>query len=242
MARLLLFHVDIARESGNSQTTTSNPVRSSESRNIQRPSKWKPRTPRRFPSFSSDFLPPSRPFSSLYLSLLLYTLAYYTLHCASLRARTIPRFRCASSVLVPLELRPHLSISPSTIPLTLPGSFIPFQLPRWTVSTDVFWTALLPFSLFPILSLSLSSFYLLRSIHLSAPVLPSMLLGGWPTGCSLDYLLDCKSSDLFASSSSPQLPCPLCSSILEPPSLLYPHLNFSPSLFLSRFDSLLLPS
>lgn len=195
------------------------------------PSKWKPRTPRLFPKFLERLpLPPSRPSSSLYLSLLR---ARYTFRSASLRA-TIPRFRLCSSVLVPLELRPRL-------PLTLPGSLIPFQPSRWTVSTDVVWTARLPFSLFPVFSLS--SFYLLRSIRLPAqPHAPSRCSEG--VGRLAARLTTCSTANPPTSSLLPLLLGLPCSALL-----LYPRGSFSfipPSQFLflslslSRFDSLLL--
>lgn len=175
------------------------------------------------PSFSSDLLsPPSRPSSSQYLSLLR---ARYTFRSAYPSRYYSPLPMC-SGVLVPLELRPRL-------PLTLPGSLNPFP----ALSMNGFhrqWSGPPRLSLSP--SFSPFSLYLpSTSFDLSVFLLSlSMLRGGWPTGCSPDYLLDYKSSDLLASSSSPRASllrfAPLS---WEDPSLLYPHLNFSSSLCLS---------
>lgn len=71
--------------------------------------KWKPRTPRRFPKFL-ERLPPS--FAAIFFPVSFSPPAHYTFRGASLRACTIPRFPMCSSVLVPLELRPHLSAFP----------------------------------------------------------------------------------------------------------------------------------
>lgn len=110
-------------------------------------------------------------FAAIFFPVSFSTPAYYTFHRASLRARTIPRFRS-------LQQRAGTSgvaassqrLSLSTIPLTLPRSLIPFQLPL-PPSMNGFHRrgldrSILPFSLFPVFSPS--SFYLLRSIRLPA--------------------------------------------------------------------------
>lgn len=164
--------------------------------------------------------------------------------------------------MVPPQLRPHLSLllfdraNPSPNPLSF-SSPLGERFPQtWSAPSGPFLSLTLSLSLSPSFpfSLRLSSAFpsILGSICLSThPCAPRRSEGvGRLAGCSPDCLPDCKSAGPPASSSSPRHPrppppSPLCSSILESLSLLYPlrtPLPFLLSLSLSRFGSLLLVS